>query len=135
MVRTKSVELKTNNLGPKSKNPNLKERSYLFSLDIIRFVGKLPNQRIFSIMTDQLLRSATSVGANIIEAQAGSSRRDFIKFYQISLKSANETVYWLSLLRDTLHGKDDEIDGLITEAKEIGKMLGKSLITLKGGKF
>jgi|SRR3989344_6717319 len=131
MVRTNSLELKVKNLNQKSKNPNLKERSYCFSLDVIKFVGKLPKQKIFIIMGDQLLRSATSIGANIIEAQAGSSRKDFIKYYQIALKSANETSYWLSLLRDTLPQKNLELNNLIIEAFEISKMLGRSLITMK----
>ena len=131
MVRTKSAELKTNNLGSKSKNPNLKERSYLFSLGIIRFVGKLPSKRIYAIMIDQLLRSATSIGANIIEAQAGSSRKDFIKYYQIALKSSNETLYWLSLLKDTLAQESLELNSLIIEVSEISRMLGRSLITMK----
>mgnify|MGYP001582786115 CR=1 FL=1 len=131
MVPTKSVELETKNINSKQKVPNVKERSYHFSLDIIRFVSRLPNQRIFIIIGNQLLRSATSVGANIIEAQAASSRKDFIKFYQIVLKSANETVYWISLLKDSFPQKIWEIDYLITEASEIGKMLGRSLITLK----
>src|SRR3990167_9730381 len=131
MVPTKSGELKTKNISSKQKIPNVKERSYRFSLDIIRFVRKLPNQKIFTIMSDQLLRSATSIGANIIEAQAGSSRKDFIKYYQIALKSANETSYWLSLLRDTLPQKNLELNNLIIEAFEISKMLGRSLITMK----
>ena len=59
-----------------------------------------PSERIYWIISDQLLRSATSIGANIIEAKAASSKKDFIRFYEISLKSANETKYWLCLLRD-----------------------------------
>mgnify|MGYP003866386553 CR=1 FL=1 len=60
----------------------------------------LPNKKVYWVISDQLLRAATSIGANIVEAKASSSKRDFIKFYEIALKSANETKYWLGLLRD-----------------------------------
>ena len=73
--------------------PELKYRAYNFSIGIIKFVSALPNQKIYRVIVDQLLRSATSIGANVTEAQAASSKRDFIKFYEIALKSANETKY------------------------------------------
>lgn len=78
------------------------------------------------------MRSATSIGANIVEAKSSSSRRDFIKFYEISLKSANETKYWwLGLLRDATTVDKTEIEKLLIEIEEISKMLGASLLTLK----
>lgn len=80
------------------------------------------------------MRSATSIGANIIEAQAASSKRDFIKFFEIALKSANETKYWLCLFKDgTKFGKEKqgEIKSCLQEADEISKILGSSLLTLK----
>ena len=78
----------------------LKYRAYNFSITIVKFVSQFPNNRIYWIISDQLLRAATSIGANIIEAQAASSKRDFIKFFEIALKSSNETKYWLGILRD-----------------------------------
>lgn len=132
--------MKTNNSKLKSKNQNLnlksdlRYRSYQFSLSVIGFVSSLPNKRIYWIITDQLLRSATSIGANIIEAKASSSRRDFIKFYQISLKSANETIYWLNLLKGSDMVTSKKLKLLIKEAEELSKMLGSSLLTLKGKK-
>jgi four helix bundle protein len=86
---------------------DLKLRCYKFSLDIIALAGMLPNKRSAWIIIDQLIRSATSIGANLIEARAASSRLEFKRFYEISLKSANETKYWLCLLRDArLAGKE-----------------------------
>ncbi|PIZ48107.1 four helix bundle protein, partial [candidate division WWE3 bacterium CG_4_10_14_0_2_um_filter_41_14] len=79
----------------------MKERAYKFSLLVIKFINKLPNKRLYWVIGDQLLRSATSIGANLIEAKGASSTKDFINFYSYSLKSANETVYWLNLLRDS----------------------------------
>jgi four helix bundle protein len=78
---------------------DLKTRCYQFSLDLIKFIDTLPNQRSCYIIADQLLRSGMSVGANLVEATASSSRLEFKKFHEISLKSANETKYWLGLLR------------------------------------
>ena|SRR3990170_7833834 len=111
---------------------NLRHRSYQFSLSIIYFITTFSNKRIYWIFTDQLLRAATSVGANIIEAKASSSKKDFIRYYQIALKSANETTYWLSLLRDSKLISNKTIESLIGEAEEICKMLASSLLTLKG---
>ena len=124
--------MKNYNSKLKSNRYQLRERTYNFSKDIIGFVASFPNTRIYWVMSDQLLRSATSIGANIIEAQAASSKRDFIKFFQIALKSANETQYWLSLLKDVNKVDSRKVEKLITEVDEIAKMLGASLLTMKG---
>ena len=125
--------MKNHNLNLKTNNKYLlKERAYNFSKNIIKFVASLPNNRIYWIISDQLLRAATSVGANIIEAQAASSKKDFIKFFQIALKSANETKYWLSLLKEATAADKKEVSILLNEVDELAKMLGASLITMKG---
>lgn len=128
---SKNLDLQSKNHKLKSKSSDLNIRSYSFSLSIIKFINLLPNTRGFFGIGDQLLRSATSIGANITEAKASASRKDFINFYQIALKSANETTYWLSLLRDSYQTLRNDCSALIIEAKEISSMLGKSLITLK----
>ena len=134
-METQSLKLKTQNYNSNLKT-NLRYRSYQFSLDVIRFINKLPNQRVFWVFSDQLVRCATSICANIIEAKSSSSRKDFIKFYDIALKSANETEYWLNLLNDSqLTKKEKEIDLLTKECEQISKMLAASLLTLKGKKF
>ena len=111
---------------------NVKQRAYLFSIDIVKFVKDLPNSRIYWVIGDQLLRAATSIAANLIEAISSSSRRDFIKFYEIALKSANETKYWLFVLKDCQLSDSQKIEVFIKELDEISKMLGSSLLTLKG---
>lgn len=123
---------KSQNYNSNLKSNNVKTRAYNFSLTIIKFVNGLPNKRGFWSIGDQLMRSSTSIGANMIEAQASSSRREFIKFYEISLKSANETRYWLSLLKDSYNELRPECEVLIKEADEICRMLGSSILTLKG---
>jgi four helix bundle protein len=85
----------------KSKN-NLKFRSYNFCLDIIDFLENLPKNYIYQVIGKQLLIAATSIAANIVEAQSCNSKKDFINFFHISLKSSNETKFWLSLLNEKL---------------------------------
>lgn len=126
-----NLKTQNDNLNLKS---NLRYRAYKFSLMVIKFVSSFPNKRIYWIMEDQLLRAAMSIGANIIEAQASSSRREFIKFYEIALKSANETKYWLCLLRDGYLVNKEEVAKILREAEEVSNMLGSSLLTLKGKK-
>ena len=116
------------------KSKNIRYRAYRFSLSIINLVKNFPKNKLYVIFVDQLLRSATSIGANLIEAKSSSSKRDFIKFYEIALKSCNETIYWLSLLQDGKLASVSKISPLIKEAEEIGKMIASSLLTLKGKK-
>lgn len=108
----------------------LKDRAYQFSLNTIRFIRAL-EQKDFGtqIMIKQLFRSVTSIGANITEAQSGSTKKDFMNFFNYALKSANETEYWLSLLKDLTENLD--IEPLLKETREIANMLAASIITLK----
>jgi four helix bundle protein len=80
------------------------------------------------------LRSGTSIGANYIEAQASSSKRDFINFFHYSLKSANETKFWLALLKDSGKADPQESKRLLDTLTEIANILASSLLTLKGKK-
>ncbi len=116
----------------KNAKNDLQKRSYFFALELIRLVDSLPKQRSSWVIGDQLLRSGTSIGANITEAQAASSRRDFINFLQHALKSANETKFWLGLLRDSGIAKNEKVSHLLQEAHEHANILGASIITLKG---
>jgi four helix bundle protein len=122
------------NYNSKGKS-DLKLRCYKFSLNIIALTNILPNKRSAWIITDQLIRSATSIGANLIEARASSSRLEFKKFYEISLKSANETKYWLCLLRDTKLADKNKIETLLNETIEISNMLASGVFKLKNKKF
>jgi four helix bundle protein len=90
---------------------------------------------VILVIAKQLLRSATSIGANIIEAQAGSSRKDFTNFFSYALKSANESKFWLGLLRDSNKASTDAIIPVITETTELANILASSILTLKGKKI
>lgn len=126
------LKLKTTTQNLKT---DLKVRCYCFSIKVIKFLEDLPEKKVYWVISDQLLRSVTSIGANIIEAKSSSSRKDFIKFYEIALKSANESKYWFGLLRDATNVDKNQIQKLMQELEEISKMLGSSIITLKNKRF
>ena len=98
------------------------------------FVDQLSAEQTSRIVSDQLLRSTTSIGANVIEAQAASSRKDYTNFFTYALKSANECKFWLGLLRDSGRGDKETVNKLLKEATEIANILATSILTLKGRK-
>jgi four helix bundle protein len=109
-----------------------KRRVYQFALDVIGFVDRLPGDQTSRIIADQLIRSTTSIGANVIEAQAASSRKDYTNFFTHALKSANECKFWLGLLRDSGRGDKESVNRLLREATEIANILATSILTLRG---
>lgn len=110
-----------------------RQRAYLYALKIIRFIDSLDKRDPSApVISKQLLRSATSIGANIIEAQAGRSKKDFINFFTHALKSANETKFWLGLLRDSRKADSTKTNELLQETVELANILGSSILTLKG---
>jgi four helix bundle protein len=127
---TQNSDLKSQNQNSKVKT-DLRERSYSFSITAIKFIETLPETQVCRILSNQLLRSSTSIGANIIEAKSASSKRDFIKYYEIALKSANETIYWLGLLKDALNIDGIELKDLLRETEELAKIIAASLLTMK----
>jgi len=110
----------------------LKDRVYQYSIRVIEFFDTLPEDSSTQIIAKQLLRSATSIGANVIEAQASSSKKDFANFFTYSLKSANESLYWLGLLKDAKKINNSQLEYLLSETKELANILGSSILTLKG---
>lgn len=114
---------------------DLKARCYQFSLDIIALADTLPQKKTSWIIADQLIRSSTSICANLIEGKASSSRLEFKKFYEIALKSANESKYWICLLRDTKLAEKEAVAGLLQEVTEIANMLASGVLKLKKKTF
>jgi len=110
----------------------VKYRAFYLSINLIRFLETLPKKPALKVIVDQLIRCVTSIGANIVEAKAASSKREFANYFQIALKSANETKYWLALLRELLPEKRQKIGTFIKEADEISKIIGSSVLTMKG---
>src|SRR4030043_227871 len=120
------------------QNNNLKfremigKRVYLFALKVITFVDQLPKGQVSNVVGGQLLRSATSIGANVVESQGAASRKDYTNFFSHALKSANETKFWLGLLRDSGKADRENTDKLLQEATELAKILAASILSLKG---
>ncbi|MDD3774282.1 MAG: four helix bundle protein [Patescibacteria group bacterium] len=114
-----------------NQKSDIRQRCYQFSLNVIELADLLPKKRSAWVIADQLIRSATSIGANLVEAKASSSRLEFKKFYEISLKSANETIYWLGLLKDSGLADKIKIEKLENEVIELSRMLGSAVIKLK----
>ncbi|PIV09338.1 four helix bundle protein [Candidatus Roizmanbacteria bacterium CG02_land_8_20_14_3_00_36_15] len=116
-------------------NEDFKQQLINRTLDLARktisLVDKFPSKRSAWVISDQLIRASTSIGANIIEAQAASSRRDFINFLNHALKSGNETKFWFVLSKDLNQKLIKEVDVLLNETKELTKILGSSIMTLK----
>ena len=110
-------------------------RAFQFARKAMALVDKFPNKRSAWVITDQLLRAAMSIGANIVEAQAASSKRDFINFLTHALKSANETKFWLALSKDVAPPELENSTLLLKEVDELAKILGSSIATLKGKKM
>jgi four helix bundle protein len=109
-------------------------RIYRYALRLIKFISKLPNDPVTAVIKNQLIRSGTSVAANYFESMAASSKKDFERFFRYSLKSANESKFWLALLRDAAlapHASTEECDLLIDETKQLARILGASIVTLK----
>lgn len=102
-----------------------------FSREVICLVNLFPRSNFSSRpLADQLIRSATSVGANVVEAQACDSRKDFKRFLVYALKSANETKYWLELSKDLGASVSQKVPGLLEEAEVLSKILGSTVSTL-----
>jgi len=116
----------------KNSKPEVKYRAFYLSINVIKFLEGLTYKQSIKIISDQLIRCLTSVGANIVEAKSSSSKKEFLNYFQIALKSANEAKYWLAMLRELLQEKKNEINIFLNEVEEISKILGTSILTMKG---
>ncbi len=108
----------------------IKEKSFEFAKEIVYLYKVLENKKEF-VLSKQLLRSGTSIGANIREAEHAQSKADFIHKLSISLKEANETEYWLDLLNETNYLTNDEFQNLKYKNTEILKILISIINTSK----
>ena len=104
------------------ENP-VAEKSKAFALRIIRQYQYLRDQKHEFVMSKQLLRCGTSIGANIREGQRGQSKADFYAKMNISLKEADETAYWLELLHESGYLTEEEFNSIYTDNEEIIRLL------------
>ena len=108
------------------------EKSFAFAVRIVRLYQHLVHTRKEYVLSKQLLRCGTSVGANIREALHGQSRKDFHAKMYIALKECSETLYWLELLTATDYLTQNESDSIIQDAKELHRILQSITKTTKG---
>ena len=109
----------------------LRDKSYAFSIRVVRLMQYLQGERKEYVLSKQILRSGTAIGALIKEAEFGQSNSDFIHKMSIALKEANETDYWLNILHDTDYLDKGLFISLQSDCKELIAMLVASIKTLK----
>lgn len=106
------------------EKPDIEKRTFSFGVRIIHLCKNIGRESdVHRILSRQLIRSATSVGANVVEAQAGQSKADFISKNAIALKEARETVYWLRLIQESQILTSPKIGEAVAEAEEISRIL------------
>jgi len=113
----------------------VKSKSFAFSVRIVRLYQYLANQKKEFIIAKQLLRSGTSVGAMVKEAEHAESRNDFKHKISIAQKEINESIYWLELLRETEYLSKEEFDSLKADAIELLKIVTAIIKSVKVNKF
>jgi len=109
----------------------LKDKSYAFAIRIVRLVQYLQVEKKEFVLSKQILKSGTAIGALISEAEFGQSKADFVSKMSIALKEANETVYWLSILKDTDYLEIKLFESLHSDCNELISILVSTVKTAK----
>ena len=107
-------------------------KSYAFAVRIVRLYQHLSVKKKEFVLSKQVLRSGTSIGANVEEAIGGQSRADFVAKLSIAYKEARETSYWLRLLKDTEYLTETEFESIHADAEELCRIIGAIQKTTKG---
>ena len=110
---------------------DIKERTKKFAVRIIKLTQELKTNNVDYPLRDQLLRSGTSVGANVREGKASSSKKELIRFYEIALRSANESDYWMEVIEEGYKINTVNFIPDKKELDEISKILATIIINLK----
>jgi len=112
-------------------NKQIKERSYEFSISIIKLIIELPKDTAGFVLGRQLVKSGTSIGANVEEAIGAFSKDDFIFKMNIALKEARETNYWLRLLYDSELIRTEEVKNALRESEDLRNIISAIVKTSK----
>ena len=107
------------------------DKSYAFALRIIKLFKFLTNEQKEFVLSKQLLRSGTSIGANVEEGLAASSKADFVNKLNIAAKEARESSYWLRLLKDSQYIPENAFDSIHKDCLEVRRIISRILITTK----
>ncbi len=127
-------ELRKNHDSALKARNSIPERSFSFAVRVVKLCRFLKKQdRVSKTLANQLLRSGTSIGANVEEARAGQGKADFIAKMSISRKEARGTLYWLRLLKASDIVSDSKLSGIIREADEIVRILTAIVKTSQTG--
>lgn len=118
-------------MGREGKENPARDKSYDFALRIIKLYKYLVEDKKEYVLSKQILRSGTSIGANMEEALGGQSRRDFLAKVSIAYKETRETHYWLRLLRDSSFLKNKTAQSLLDDCEELLKIFGSIQKTTK----
>jgi len=110
---------------------DIKDWTKKFAIVIVKFTFELKRSGVEYSLRDQLLRSGTSVGSNVKEAKASSSKRELIRYYDIALRSADETEYWLEVIKEAYELKNEQFQILNSELKQIMNVIARIIINLK----
>ena len=113
------------------KDSELRTRAKTLALRVISVCDTIETRKGRGVLVNQIIRSVTSIGANIHEANYASSKADFINKFQIALKECYETDYWLDLFKDTDMITVEEYNALFSECSKIRKLLIASITTAK----
>lgn len=114
-----------------SKDSVLVEKSYAFALRVVKLFKFLREEKKEFVLSKQVVRSGTSIGANLEEATGAQSTNDFVAKLHISLKEAKETHYWLRLLRNSEYLTKEQSNSLLNDTDALISLLTKSLKTIK----
>ena len=107
------------------------DKSYAFANRVVRLYKYLYGEQREWVLSQQLLRSGTSIGANVREAQRAQSRKDFTAKLNVALKESYETEYWLELLRDNEYITKGQFDSIFNDCRELTNILSQIVITSK----
>jgi four helix bundle protein len=113
------------------RSQDIRDRTFEFGCRIGRVALRLPPHPGVRSIAEQLIKSGSSIGANLEEAKAGSSRREFVRYVEIALREAREAVYWLRLCRELHLGSGDEIEALRREGEQIARILGAIVVNTR----
>lgn len=109
----------------------VRDKSYAFAIRIVKLYQHLSVTKKEFVLSKQILRCGTSIGANVEEALGGQSRPDFISKMSIAYKEARETCYWLRLLKDTEYLTQTEFDSIYDDAEELCRLIASILKSTK----
>jgi four helix bundle protein len=115
------------------ENP-IRNKSFAFALQVVKLAKYLESERREFVLSRQVLRSGTAIGALVREAEHAESKADFVHKMSIALKEANETLYWLELLHHGKYVEDDEFESLRSDNEELIKLLVAIVKTAKVSK-